>query len=136
MAAVLSRYVCVARALEHGLVPLVQGDVALDTVRGATIVSTEDVFIYLVREFQPTHILLAGEVAGVFENARHDWRDHSRHHAGQRGAICPALGGSHGTDVTGGMIGKVQQMLDVVQRYPPLRRASSPARCAATCSGC
>jgi len=106
--------------LEHGLVPLVQGDVALDTVRGATIVSTEDIFIYLVREFQPTHILLAGEVAGVYE------------HNDATGAIIPlitpsnvaqyaaALGGSHGTDVTGGMIGKVQQMLDVVRHHPAI----------------
>jgi isopentenyl phosphate kinase len=106
--------------LEHGLVPLVQGDVALDTVRGATIVSTEDVFIYLVREFQPTHILLAGEVAGVYE------------HPDMPDAIIPlitpnnveqytsALSGSHGTDVTGGMIGKVKQMLDVVQHYPSI----------------
>jgi isopentenyl phosphate kinase len=106
--------------LENGLVPLVQGDVALDNVRGATIVSTEDVFIYLTREFQPTHILLAGEVAGVFENAE------------MTGPIIPvitpanvaqyaaALGGSHGTDVTGGMIGKVKQMLDVVQHHPKI----------------
>jgi isopentenyl phosphate kinase len=106
--------------LEHGLVPLVQGDVALDTVRGATIVSTEDVFIYLVREFQPTRILLAGDVLGVFKNAA------------MRGDIIPvitpeqvaqyatALGGSHGIDVTGGMIGKVNQMLGVVQRYPAI----------------
>jgi isopentenyl phosphate kinase len=107
-------------ALEHDLVPLVQGDVALDTARGATIVSTEDVFIYLVREFQPTHILLAGEVAGVY--ARSD----------VTGAIIPiitpdnvaqyasALGGSHGTDVTGGMVGKVNQMLDVVRHHPSI----------------
>jgi isopentenyl phosphate kinase len=107
-------------ALELGLVPLVHGDVALDTVRGATIVSTEDVFIYLVREFQPARILLAGEVAGVFERS-----DIS-------GAIIPVitpdnvaqyasvLGGSHGTDVTGGMIGKVYQMLDVVRHHPPI----------------
>lgn len=106
--------------LEHGLVPLVQGDVALDAVRGATIVSTEDVFIYLTREFQPAHILLSGEVAGVYE------------HSDTTGAIIPvitpgnvnqyasALGGSHGTDVTGGMIGKVNQMLDVVQHHPAI----------------
>ncbi|HSD83363.1 MAG TPA: isopentenyl phosphate kinase [Anaerolineae bacterium] len=111
----------VLRALvEHNLVPLVQGDVALDTVRGATIVSTEDVFLYLVREFQPTHILLAGEVAGVYE------------HPAKRDMIIPvitpgnveqytsALGGSHGTDVTGGMSAKVNQMLGLVQRYPSL----------------
>lgn len=106
--------------LENRLVPLVQGDVALDNVRGATIVSTEDVFIYLAREFRPTHILLAGEVAGVYE------------HSAVTGAIIPvitpanvaqyaaALGGSHGTDVTGGMIGKVQQMLGMVKRYPTI----------------
>jgi isopentenyl phosphate kinase len=106
--------------LEHGLVPLVQGDVALDTVRGATIVSTEDVFIYLVREFQPAYILLAGEVAGVYEDGA------------LAGAIIPvitpdtvtqyaaALGGSHGTDVTGGMSGKVAQMLAVVRQHPAI----------------
>ena len=117
--------------LEHGLVPLVQGDVALDTVRGATIVSTEDVFIYLVREFQPEQILLAGEVAGVFENAA-TLAPATPAPRQVTGAIIPvitpgnveqyasALGGSHGTDVTGGMIDKVQQMLSMVQRYPTI----------------
>jgi isopentenyl phosphate kinase len=113
--------------LENGLVPLVQGDVALDNVRGATIVSTEDVFTYLVREFQPTHILLSGEVAGVFENAK---ILAPTAQCGVTGPIIPtitpgnaaqyaeALGSSHGTDVTGGMSGKVQQMLGIVQHHP------------------
>jgi isopentenyl phosphate kinase len=104
--------------LENGLVPLVQGDVALDTVRGATIVSTEDVFIYLVREFQPSHILLAGEVAGVFENAAMPSAIIPVITPGNVAQYAAALGGSHGTDVTGGMIGKVNQMLSVVQHHP------------------
>ncbi len=107
-------------ALANGLVPVVQGDVAFDRVRGATIVSTEDVFLYLAQELQATHILLAGEVAGVYEQAEPD------------GAIVPvitpdnliqyagALGGSRGADVTGGMAGKVNQMLEVVRRQPAI----------------
>lgn len=107
-------------ALEHSLVPLVQGDVALDTVRGATIVSTEDVFIYLVREFQPTHILLAGEVAGVYENSDLSGPIIPVITPGNVAQYTPALGGSHGIDVTGGMIGKVNQMLGLVQHYPAI----------------
>ena len=41
----------------------------------------------------------------------------------EREAVEPllaALGGSHGADVTGGMIGKVQQMLHVVQVHPSI----------------
>jgi isopentenyl phosphate kinase len=106
--------------LEHGLVPLVQGDVALDNVRGATIVSTEDVFVYLVREFQPAHILLAGEVAGVFERSDISGAIIPIITPGNAAQYASALGGSHGTDVTGGMIGKVQQMLDMVRRHPAI----------------
>jgi isopentenyl phosphate kinase len=106
--------------LENGLVPLVQGDVALDTVRGATIVSTEDVFVYLVREFQPTHILLAGEVAGVYENPNMTGAIIPMMTPGNVEQYASALSGSHGTDVTGGMIGKVNQMLDVVQHHPAI----------------
>ncbi len=104
--------------LEHGLVPLVHGDVALDAVRGATIVSTEDVFIYLVREFQPTHILLAGEVAGVYEQPDMSGALIPVITPGNVAQYASALSGSHGTDVTGGMVGKVNQMLNVVQHYP------------------
>jgi len=106
--------------LEHQLVPLVHGDVALDNMRGATIVSTEDVFIYLAREFRPTHILLAGEVAGVYERSDASGVIIPVITPGNVAQYVAALGGSHGTDVTGGMLGKVQQMLDVVQQYPTI----------------
>lgn len=106
--------------LAHQLVPLVQGDVALDSVRGATIVSTEDVFIYLVQEFQPAYVLLAGETAGVYENPDLSGAVIPVITPGNVAQYLSALGGSRGTDVTGGMLGKVNQMLHGVQQSPAL----------------
>ena len=105
-------------ALEQNLVPLVQGDVAFDIVRGATIVSTEDVFIYLAHEMEPSTILLAGEVAGVYASAAMTGRPIEVITPATMNRYAAALGDSHGTDVTGGMIGKVQQMVQLVKRQP------------------
>jgi len=104
-------------ALEHRLIPLVYGDVALDDVRGGTILSTETVFFYLAQHLQVERILLLGDVDGV-----HD------HNGVTIPLITPsnfpeierALGGSAGTDVTGGMETKVRDMLALAQRLPQL----------------
>ena len=104
-------------ALDNGLIPVLHGDVALDTVRRGTIVSTEEILIFLAPSLRPERILLAGEVAGVMDSA---------------GAIIPRIsagdidpatarwGGSHGVDVTGGMFSKVHAMLQLVTRYPDI----------------
>ena len=55
----------VKAALDHGLVPLVFGDVAVDEGRGGTIVSTEDVFVFLAEALNPARVLLAGLEPGV-----------------------------------------------------------------------
>lgn len=107
----------IQRALRHQLIPLVYGDVAFDLVRGGTIVSTEELFAYLVAELQPTWLLLAGETDGVYDL-----------HGNTIPLITPdnfaqvkeALGGSRGTDVTGGMASKVLAMLELVQTHPTL----------------
>ncbi len=110
----------VQSALLNNLVPLVHGDVALDRVRGATIVSTEDVFGYLIDEFTPTRILLCGEVNGVYADASMQGTIIKVLTPANFGRYRSALGGSHGTDVTGGMIGKVQQMIELVKHQPAI----------------
>lgn len=108
----------VQKALEHNIVPLVYGDVALDNVRGGTIISTETIMGYLATHLPIKRILLLGEVEGVYDT---------------NGAVIPeitpdnvdtyrqALGGSEGTDVTGGMLTKVQDMLQLVENNPTLQ---------------
>jgi isopentenyl phosphate kinase len=102
-------------ALSNDLVPLVHGDVALDDVRGGTIISTEDIFSFLAGELCPDRILLLGEVEGVLDS---DGAVIPRISPDDLPAVCKALGGSAGVDVTGGMEDKVTQMVKLVQRAP------------------
>ena len=110
--------------LLHGLVPLVYGDVALDKVRGCTIISTEQIFTHLTAFLEPARIVLAGEVEGVFtadpfrDKAARLIPEISTHGFHQ---VELMLTGSHGVDVTGGMLTKVRMMYDLVQERPQLK---------------
>lgn len=95
-------------ALSHDLIPLLHGDVAFDSVRGGTIISTEEIFAFLARSLSPSLVLLAGIEEGVLSS----WPN------GQVIASLPSLEGeegetnligSHSTDVTGGMKSKVKE---------------------------
>ena len=105
-------------ALERGLLPLIHGDVALDTVRGGTIASTEEIFEQMAAQLPPFRIVLAGEVDGVYSSDPR--RDPN---AVILREITPSsfeslqatLGASHATDVTGGMAAKVEQSLRMVR---------------------
>jgi isopentenyl phosphate kinase len=104
-------------ALEAGIVPIVYGDVAFDSVLGGTIISTEEILSYLAAEFQPSWLLLAGETEGVLTEDGQLIPRISRENIRQ---VQNQLGSSRGTDVTGGMAGKVYQMLDLVEKVPNL----------------
>lgn len=109
----------IVEALQHGLVPLVYGDVAFDDVQGCAILSTEVEFAYLARRLAPSRVVLVGEVDGVYDG------DPMTHPGARRiPRITPAmlsriedrLGNSHGIDVTGGMLSKVREMAALVEQ--------------------
>jgi isopentenyl phosphate kinase len=114
----------ISEALARGLVPLVYGDVALDDVRGGTIISTEEIFAWLAPRLCPARIILLGVVDGVYSS------DPLRDPAARRwprltpadvAQLRDALGGSHGVDVTGGMLAKVRAMAALVEALPGLQ---------------
>ncbi|MCB9418669.1 MAG: isopentenyl phosphate kinase family protein [Ardenticatenaceae bacterium] len=108
----------VLAALDSGLVPVVYGDVAFDGGWGGTIISTEEIMAALAGAVRPSWLLLAGVTEGVLD---------------QSGQLIPtitpanlpqieaALGGSHGTDVTGGMASKVRGMLALAEQHHGLQ---------------
>lgn len=108
----------IQQALAHDLVPLIYGDVSFDTVRGGTINSTEALFFYLTRHLPVDVILILGDVDGVYDQKN---RVIAHIRPSTFDQIAPALGGSAGTDVTGGMRDKVESMLALVRERPSVQ---------------
>lgn len=114
----------VEQALRAGLVPVVHGDVALDSVRGGTIASTEEIFEWLAPRLQPQRMILAGEVDAIYTADPQTNADAQRIpviRPDSMDAVQASLGGSHGVDVTGGMAAKVAQSIAMVQALPGLK---------------
>jgi len=92
----------------------------LDRAWGGVILSTEDLFVALTPHLRPQRILLVGLEPGVWRDWPHNtalWDDltPARWQTARHG-----VGGAQGADVTGGMHGKVQRMLALVQAHPGL----------------
>ncbi len=105
----------IAAALQAGRLPVVFGDVVFDTIKGGTILSTEDLFCHLATHFSPRRILLAGLEQGV-------WADYPRNTKlvplitpDNLETAAPNLGGSATADVTGGMASKVRENLQLAK---------------------
>jgi len=103
-------------ALEMGLVPVAYGDAALDRKNGCTIVSTEKLINHMADTFKPEKIIIAGEVDGVFTGD--PFKDPTAKlipliTQANLPEIRQYLGASRGTDVTGGMIDKIKELIEL-----------------------
>jgi isopentenyl phosphate kinase len=96
--------------LKHGFVPVLHGDVVMDLELGACVLSGDQIVPYLAKQLGITRLGLGSAEDGVldkdgkpvpeitpekFENFKH------------------YIGGSGSTDVTGGMLGKVRELLEL-----------------------
>ncbi len=110
-------------ALARGLTPLVFGDAVLDSVRGGAIASTEELFAWLAPRLRPARIVLAGTVDGVYSSdplldpTAALWPEITPQNLA---SLQASLGGSHGVDVTGGMVSKVTEMCQLAASQPGL----------------
>ena len=105
----------IRKALQAGLIPVVHGDVIFDAQLGGTILSTEDLFDHLVHKLKPQRVLLAGLEAGVWQDFPDCKNLTQEITLSNWDNISMGIFGSSATDVTGGMINKVEQSLKWVQ---------------------
>ena len=110
-------------ALEHGLLPVVYGDVIIDEVKGSTIFSTEMILKALADSTDEEVIIgMAEKYGGVFTEdpaLNPDAELIERIDRKNYEDVFSHLGGSHGTDVTGGMKHKVEELLALAREGIP-----------------
>lgn len=107
-------------ALNAGIVPVIYGDVVFDDLHGGAVLSTEHLMFYLAHHLPPRRILLAGLEAAVWADFPARRQRVPKVTRANFDSIAGKIGGSHGTDVTGGMKSKVEEMLVLVHEIPQL----------------
>lgn len=95
--------------LEEGIMPLLHGDVAMDLTRRAGIVSGDQLVSYLARALRAEVVVVGCNVDGVLFSGR----PMAEVKRSDLPMIESAIGGSAGVDVTGGMKGKLDELLDL-----------------------
>lgn len=108
-------------ALEWGLLPVIYGDAVMDRDWGVSIASTEKLFDLLVRSllahgFAVRRVLWLGETDGLWDAER---RTIPRVSAGSFAEAVKAIGAPSGTDVTGGMLHRLESALALARLGVP-----------------
>ena len=100
----------IQKLLDMGVVPVVYGDVFADTKKGCSILSTEEVINSLSLDLEIDRIVIGTNVEGVLDGQGKLIPEITKENFAE---IKKHLGGSKHTDVTGGMLHKVEEMLKV-----------------------
>jgi isopentenyl phosphate kinase len=97
--------------LENGILPVLHGDVAMDATRRSGIVSGDQLVHYLARSTNAEMVAVGTNVDGVMLQGR------TISEIGQRdlAALEGAVGESSEVDVTGGMKGKLMELLQLAE---------------------
>ncbi|MDV0447668.1 Acetylglutamate kinase [Methanosarcinaceae archaeon Ag5] len=103
----------IALMLDHGLVPVLHGDVCMDTVRGSCILSGDQSLPYVAAALSAKRVGLGSAADGVLDS---DGKVISTITPKTFDSVKKHIGGSAGTDVTGGMLGKVSEILELAEK--------------------
>jgi len=105
-------------ALRHNLLPVLYGDVIFDVKKGYTIFSTEKVLGFLAEElikkdYKVEMMIHCGQTNGVYDEKG---KTIEKINTANFDEVKKAISGSSGIDVTGGMIHKVEESLELAKK--------------------
>jgi isopentenyl phosphate kinase len=108
----------IKRMLDMGLVPVLYGDAVLDSQKGFAILSGDQLVSSLAINFGASRIILGGDVDGLFtEDPKTNSSAELIRHVSleELKSEKHKIEGSKATDVTGGMLGKMQELIPALE---------------------
>jgi isopentenyl phosphate kinase len=103
----------IQKMLDAGLVPVSYGDVLIDEEKGVGILSGDRLVPYLAEKLEADRVILVADVPGIFDKDPKRNKDARIIRELGRKSVrqIREIGAAKGTDVTGGMKGKLDELL-------------------------
>jgi isopentenyl phosphate kinase len=103
--------------------PVMYGDAVLDEKMGFTILSGDQLVTYLALKYKAEKIVIGVDTDGLFDadpKIKPDAKPYKHLTLAELKQIQPKLGKAVGTDVTGGMAGKIAELIPAVEAGIPV----------------
>jgi isopentenyl phosphate kinase len=104
--------------LRSGIMPVLHGDVAMDTSKGVGVLSGDQLVLCLARDLKADRVGIGTNVDGVLDNSGKVIREITPANIKE---VKTLLSGSGGVDVTGGMLGKITELMTLAEAGIPSR---------------
>ena len=101
------------RYLDKGFVPIIYGDVVLDDEREFCVISGDQLIQYLAKNLNPDVVVLGTDVDGVYNKNPKTHEDAIFFEKFSSLEDLDTLEGTTNVDVTGGMVGKIKELLSL-----------------------
>jgi isopentenyl phosphate kinase len=102
--------------LAAGIIPVLHGDVVADTARGIDVLSGDQLVVYLAKALHADKVGIGTNVDGVYAK---DFKIIRAITPSNLNEVRESLAGSGSVDVTGGMHGKIMEMMELANAGIP-----------------
>jgi isopentenyl phosphate kinase len=109
--------------LKMGFVPVLYGDAILDEKLGFTVLSGDQIVSYLARKFGAGKIVIGVDTNGLYDadpKVAKNAKLYAHLTLSELEKVKSKLGGSTAVDVTGGMLGKIVELVPAVEQGIPV----------------
>lgn len=114
--------------LKMGLVPVLYGDATLDRKLGFTVLSGDQIVSHLAKKLHAKKIVIGVDTDGLYDTDPKEDKNaklYSHLTIAEFEKIKAKLGGSTAADVTGGMLGKVYELMLAVELGIPVKMVNA-----------